>query len=303
MGAVEGGGMYDFYSEVEISAIANDGYHFVEWNDGDKNATRKVTVPLNGATFTAKFAINIYTVTLTSSDEIMGSVTGGGEYEYKAEATLTAIANEGYHFTAWSDGVETATRIVIVEEDITLSASFAANEYTLTLVADGEGTVTGAGTYKYGDQVDITAVPAEGYKFMGWSDEESEATRTITISSDLTLTAKFEQITYILTLLVNDETMGSVTGAGEYAVNTEIEIKAIANEHFRFVSWSDGNTDAERTITLTEDQTLTANFEIDYTAVENVKQSMEQVRKILIDGHVFIIMPDGKIYDVNGRMQ
>ena len=39
--------------------------------------------------------------------------------------------------------------------------------------------------------------------------------------------------------------------------------------------------------------------------VEEVETSLHgvSVRKVLIDGHVYILTPDGKIYDANGRMQ
>ena len=42
MGTTTGGGIayYDF--DNEISAVANDGYHFVQWSDGETEATRKV---------------------------------------------------------------------------------------------------------------------------------------------------------------------------------------------------------------------------------------------------------------------
>ncbi|MBQ7210231.1 MAG: InlB B-repeat-containing protein, partial [Paludibacteraceae bacterium] len=300
-GTVEGTGEYDFNSPVEIRAIAATGYHFVEWNDGNNDATRTVTVPLGGATYVATFTANTYTVTALSADETMGSVSGSGEYEYMSEATLVATPATGYHFVAWSDGVETAERTIKVEDNITLTATFASNDYTLTLSVEGEGTVMGAGTYKYGEQVEISAQAAEGYTFVGWSDEVTDAVRTITIEGDLELTARFEQITYTLTLLSSDEQMGQVSGAGTYPVNTEVDIEAVAFEHFRFVSWSDGNTEAKRTIVLTADLTLTAQFEVDDTALRNNKFDGEvsvigrEITVMLNQKHdVVVFAADGK---------
>ena len=42
--------------------------------------------------------------------------------------------------------------------------------------------------------------------------------------------------------------------------NSEAVFKAVANEHYHFTRWSDGNTDNPRTITLTQDVSLVAEF-------------------------------------------
>ncbi len=71
-----------------------------------------------------------YTVSVTA-DETMGSVTGAGTYDKDATATLTAVANSGYQFTQWSDGVTDNPRTIVVTSDITLTASFEASQPTL----------------------------------------------------------------------------------------------------------------------------------------------------------------------------
>ena len=63
-----------------------------------------------------------------------------------------------------------------------------------------------------------------------------------------------------LTLGVNDESMGSVTGAGTYDGGSDVKIEAKANEGFVFVQWSDGVTENPRTLKVTSDMTLTAIF-------------------------------------------
>ena len=52
-------------------------------------------------------SVQKYTLTVTSADTQMGSVTGGGEYEAGTQATVTAVANSGYQFKQWSE----ATRV------------------------------------------------------------------------------------------------------------------------------------------------------------------------------------------------
>ena len=63
-----------------------------------------------------------------------------------------------------------------------------------------------------------------------------------------------------LTVLSNDATMGYVSGSGIYKTGEVVTISATANQGYHFVQWSDGNTDNPRTIVLTQDTTLTAEF-------------------------------------------
>ena len=61
---------------------------------------------------------------------------------------VTAVPDTGYHFVEWSDSVATATRTdTNVTADISVTASFAINEYTLTYTAGANGTISGTITY------------------------------------------------------------------------------------------------------------------------------------------------------------
>ena len=119
-----------------------------------------------------------------------GTVSGIGVYEENAEVTLTATPNEGYRFVKWSDGVEDATRNFVITSDIILTAGFV-KQYSVTVSAEN-GTITGAGVHDAGAEVTLTATPNEGYRFVKWSDGVEDATRTITVTEDVELTALFE---------------------------------------------------------------------------------------------------------------
>ncbi len=54
-GTVDGGGHFPAGSQQEIFAGANDDYEFTKWDDGSKENPRTVTVPAEGATYTAIF--------------------------------------------------------------------------------------------------------------------------------------------------------------------------------------------------------------------------------------------------------
>lgn len=131
MGTVTGGGVYNAGSTATLTAVANSGYHFVSWQDGDTNTPRIITVT-GDSTFTATFAadaapVQQYTITVSSNNPMMGTVTGGGTYNAGATITLTATANNGYHFVDWNDSNTTNPRMVTVTANATYTANFAAD--------------------------------------------------------------------------------------------------------------------------------------------------------------------------------
>ena len=57
---------------------------------------------------------------------------------------VTAVPNTGYHFVSWSDGVLTAARDRYQRHgELTVTATFAINTYTLTYTAGANGTISG----------------------------------------------------------------------------------------------------------------------------------------------------------------
>ena len=66
--------------------------------------------------------------------------------------------------------------------------------YTLTVTAGAGGTVSGGGTYNNQATATLKATPKSGYKFKQWSDGNTSATRTITVTGNATYTAYFEPV-------------------------------------------------------------------------------------------------------------
>lgn len=57
-GTTTGSGNYAEGSQVTISAIPSSGYAFVQWNDGNTNATRTIIVGSSAKTYTAIFEVS-----------------------------------------------------------------------------------------------------------------------------------------------------------------------------------------------------------------------------------------------------
>ena len=138
----------------------------------------------------------VYTVTLTADPAEDGTLTGAGSHNYESVVSLKAVAATGYDFVGWSDGVTDASRKITLLSDTDLVASFKKQTFTITLdVNDATlGTVSGAGTYEYGDEATIVATAVTGYALTHWSDGSTASTRKITVTENLSLTAVFEGV-------------------------------------------------------------------------------------------------------------
>lgn len=242
-------------------------------------------------------------VSVQSSNPSLGTVIGGGTYEKYTPVTLTAIPNQGCRFVKWTDGNTDNPRVIIPESDCTYIAEFEEVNYTLTLAANdvAMGNVFGAGTYKYGTEVAINAIPNTGYQFTQWSDNDTNASRTITIASDLSLTAYFQPIKYTIIATANDETLGTVYGSGEYAYNTSVSLMAVPQNGCEFITWSNGVNSNPYTFVAVDNVTLQAIFRATSTGMEDVDvDANTPTQKILRDGQLLIIR-DGKTYNVMGQ--
>ncbi len=292
-GTVEGTGTYDYNTKVYLTAVPDKGYYFVKWSNGMKYNPYYVYVR-SDTTLTAEFAPYRYTITTYAQN---GSVSGGGAYDYGTTVTLTATADEHYHFTQWSDGNTDNPRTVSVEGDATYTAEFKPNQYTITVSAGEHGSANGGGTYDYGTTATLTATADAHYHFTRWNDGNTDNPRTVSVEGDATYTAEFrlDQFTISATC---DPQQGTVTGAGTYDYGTQVTLTAIANKGYEFAQWSNGITDNPYQFTATEDLTLEAQF-IPATAVENIPTDGTTPQKIIRDGQVYILR-NGKTYTTTG---
>ena len=127
LGTVSGGGTYTAGSTITLTATAHEGYRFVQWQDGNTDNPRMVTIE-SDTVYTAIFEevvpMQQYTVTVNANNDTMGMVYGGGTYDEGTVITLTATANSGYRFVQWQDGTTQNPRTVTVTGDATYTATF-----------------------------------------------------------------------------------------------------------------------------------------------------------------------------------
>ncbi len=260
-GSVTGSATVDYLDNVTLTATANYGYHFSRWSDGSTDNPHQVTATQNMTVY-AYFEPNQYSLNVLSADGTMGNVSGSGNFDYLSNRTITATANYGYLFVQWNDGMATSSRTITITQDTSFTAYFAANQYTLTVVSADEamGSVSGGGTFDYGNTVTISANPTEHYHFVRWNDGNTDNPRDIEITQDRTLTAFFAIDTHHVEVNSGDITRGSVTGGGDFEYGTAITVSATAYSGYQFVRWSNGVSYNPYTFAVTADMELTAVF-------------------------------------------
>jgi len=105
-GTVTGKGLYKAGTLVPITATPKEGYYFDRWaEDNNTEASRTVTAR-EDTYYTALFfpEDKYYAVTALSSDESLGTVTGGGEkIKENTQITLTATPKDGAEFKYWTN--------------------------------------------------------------------------------------------------------------------------------------------------------------------------------------------------------
>ncbi len=283
-GSTTGAGSYISGASVTAAAVANAGYNFINWTEGvnvvSTNANYTFLISSN-RTLVANFeaVANNYTVTLSSNPLLGGSTTGAGSYISGASVTAAAVANAGYNFINWTEGVNVvstnANYTFLISANRTLVANFeaVANNYTLTLSSNPllGGSTTGAGSYISGASVTAAAVANAGYNFINWTEGvnvvSTNANYTFLISANRTLVANFEAVAnnYTLTLSSNPLLGGSTTGAGSYISGASVTAAAVANAGYNFINWTEGvnvvSTNANYTFLISANRTLVANFE------------------------------------------
>jgi len=266
-------------THVWVEATPAEHYHFVKWMIGNAEVTEnphRVTLT-SDTSASAYFALNEYAIAVNVDPANSGTVTGAGVYTHGATVTLTATPNTGYTFAGWVDGNNflsgQATYTFTAEKEMILTAKFVevgTVTYTIALAANPTegGTVTGGGIYRKDESVTITAVPAEHYHFVKWTEDGADfstnASVTFTATADSSLVAQFDLDKHSITATVNPAGSGVVTGAGEYAYGSQATLVAVANTGYEFVGWIENGgvieTSTTLSFTVTGDRSFEARF-------------------------------------------
>lgn len=213
-GSVSGAGRYPIGTQVTVRATAAADWEFIGWYQGPSGAGQRISANAN-YTFTvnedtnlvAKFQGAPVTLTVQSSNNTMGTVSGGETVPAGSNVTARATPNAHYVFKNWTENgnvVSTdANYTFVLNTNRTLVANFeAAPTVTVAVSADpaAGGTVSGGGSVEAGTSVTVTATAESGYIFVAWHAGtvagevvSSNASYTFQPAANTTLVAEFMQ--------------------------------------------------------------------------------------------------------------
>jgi|GEM_PF-1567230 len=233
---------------TQVTAIADDLYIFTGWCDGITTASRLDTNITNEIHVTAKFyrVTNGVSYLVTEGGRIYGLYRQSILYGNDA-APVTAIANDGWRFARWSDGVETADRHDL---DIRIAKSVTAEFERIVLEVNFDANANGAILGNTNQQIywgdnasEVTAQPSAWFRFVVWSDGVTTATRhDVDVRESFNVRAYFEPIPYAIAVTYIAFEGGRIEGELiQYVAigGDATPVTAVADEGWIFIGWSD----------------------------------------------------------------
>ena len=232
------------------------------------------TLPVAGAIITA----DGYS---TTTDE-------SGYYEMEVEAGT-------YTVTASKAGYESASQTnvtVVAEETIITDFELEPLTHTLTVISDpisgvefsideGVHTTVWSDTLKEGNYTVVMPytwhIGTDEYTFDHWEDASTDPARVISLTANMTITATYKPVEVYHTLTVNSEPIAeidfTVDGATQTTPWSDSLIEGyhtvvmpsewtVGADVYNFDHWEDASTNRTRTISLTENTTITATYEL-----------------------------------------
>ena len=175
------------------------GYTFAFWylGEDEQNATAYDfdTPVTENITLTAKWNISKYTVTFNPYGGT--PVPPAQEVEYGLTATEPAAPEKtGYTFDGWylGEAEEPFSFDTAITSDITLTAKWKLNTYTVTFDPNGGSVDPTSKTVTFGEPYGELPVPTrKGYTFDGWYTEAEDGT---VVTADTTVTATTDHTLY-----------------------------------------------------------------------------------------------------------
>ena len=289
---------------VTLTAAPGIGSMFTGWSGvagcpGTAPCTVTISVATNVA---ATFTLSSFGLTVMPGGNGSGTVTSGDggincgvdctePYQFNTMVTLTATANTGSKFTGWSGacagfGTNPCTITIMAATNVTATFTLTIHTLTTSIAATstGTGTITSAPIgincgidcsepYNYGTMVTLTATPAPGSSFSGWSGACSgNMPCVLTITAAASAVATFTLNSYVLTVMKTGMGTGTVTSAPggitcgidcmePYLYNTMVTLTAAPLGNSSFTGWS-GPCSGTGTciVTVTAATTVFANF-------------------------------------------
>ena len=293
-GAVSGAGSYTNYEPVNITAIPDYGYHFVQWNDGNTDNPRVLKLTQDTA-FTAFFEKDMFSVVGTEGE----GVNYGFDFENPSRDYLWILQN-GDHVNQWCISMhDESNRALFIS-----NSNGIYNNYFVGDQSDNAAYTTillTAGQYDYNyiwhtgmfcDEIIVALIPVtEQLPSSGWmlpdgaillGSHPSEIEEWTSQSGQVDIPSTSEYFVWVFwknyrcgggefqaPAIDNfqfeknpgeEDSHGYVLGSDTVPYLDTVLLSAIPHEGYCFSRWHDGNTDNPRAVVATADKYYVAQF-------------------------------------------
>ena len=169
-------------------------------------------------------------------------------YNYESNTiTLLEPTKTGYSFSGWTYNSQSITQITTGSfGDLTLTATWTVNSYTITFDSDG-GSAVSAITQDYQSVVNITEIPMKaGHRFIGWMYLEEYVTSITIPSYDIVLIAIYELIPSSIFNITFDSNGGNdISSLALQYGDTIPDLQTPIKIGYTFLGWFDYHTDTK----------------------------------------------------------
>ena len=276
-GNIIGAGSFIHGSAVNLEAIPNVGYSFVNWTENSLEVSTDSLYSFSAnknRTLIANFELKSYLIESASEPIEGGLVNGAGQYIHGTDIILEAIPNVGYSFISWKENeIEISSDSILTfkaDANRSINANFTLNNYQVITSANPlvGGITSGSGTFTHGELVSVIATPASGYFFQSWTESDtlvsSDSLYSFNIIKNRNLQAIFSEKQFVVTTTINPPLSGIVKGDSTYTNLSLVNLIASSNIGWRFINWSENNNalavDSNYSFIIFEDKNLIANF-------------------------------------------
>ena len=263
-------GPFQYAGRYSLLAEANPGYSFTHWSSptdstfmlDDANLSITGLTLYESGEFTANFE-EIYNELIVNMSIGGHSVSpASGSYSAANLISVDATPLTGYEFYRWNDPSGVLANPFLAQTDANISkelgmvmieAIFRKKNYLVSIVEGTGGNIVfdqPNGPWEYLGNYGLRATAQPGYVFSAWTGNvssrnslvngTSDSNNSIIVTSDISLTATFEEMDYTISVLSTEG--GEVSGSGTYTISAPPTLQALPFAGWEFSHWEANET-------------------------------------------------------------